>query len=148
MHTSLTAGNTQALPSSCLYAPTPRSTFLGSLSARYAALSPNMTSGGACGTFAKGWDCIVLSPTGCLPITNLADGNSQGKRTDVSSMKTFKQLNLQLPWELKHPLCCSVSRMLIRTKTRNTGIPSEGVACTALIFVHGAQCPRTGYSHP
>jgi hypothetical protein len=53
MHTCLTAGNTHDLPSSFLYAPTPRSTFLESLSARYVALSPNTTSGGARGTLAR-----------------------------------------------------------------------------------------------
>jgi hypothetical protein len=53
MHTCLTAGNTHDLPSSCLYAPTPRSTFLESLSARYVTLSPNSTSGGARGTLAR-----------------------------------------------------------------------------------------------
>jgi len=59
MHTFLTDGNTHDSPSSCLYAPTPRSTLFESLSARYAALNPNMTSGGACGTLARGCELTV-----------------------------------------------------------------------------------------
>ena len=45
---SLTTSRTTGLPSSVLYAPTPRLSFSGLLSALKASVTPRMASGGAC----------------------------------------------------------------------------------------------------
>ena len=51
--TILTTGNTHGFALLSRYAPMPKSTFFGSVSRRYAAISPNIGSSGPCGTTSE-----------------------------------------------------------------------------------------------